>query len=61
MSTDVETLALRIIKLAQAGHFTEIWKLFPPALRVMVSAQALERAWTTEATSADPVRVSVRR
>jgi dienelactone hydrolase len=70
MSTDVEALALRIIELAEAGRFTEIRKLFPPALRVMVSAKALEGAWTAEAgrrgslTGAgaavtDPVRAGV--
>ena len=70
MSTDVEALALRIIELAQAGRFTEIRKLFPQALRVMVSAKALEGAWTAEAgrrgsltgigaAVTDPVRAGV--
>jgi len=47
---------LAVLDMAQAGQFAEIRELFAPQLRAMVTAGALQAAWSAEIARQGPVR-----
>lgn len=53
--TEPVPAAVAVLELAQAGRFAEICERFAPQLRPMVTAGALQAAWTAEFARRGPV------
>ena len=56
MATGAVPTALSVLDRARAGRFTEIRDMFVPQLRDLVSAEALQGAWTAELDRIGPLR-----
>ncbi len=56
MPTGPTGTALTVLDLVQAGQFAAIRDMFPPNLRALVTAEALQAAWTAEVNRHGQVR-----
>jgi hypothetical protein len=48
MTADPNAIAVDVVRMAQAGRFTDVRDLFAPSLRPMVAAETLQAAWASE-------------
>ncbi len=55
MRTTPAATGLAVLDMAQAGRFADIRELYPPQLRAMVAAGALQAAWEAELARRGPV------
>jgi hypothetical protein len=55
MTTALESVALAVLEMGQAGRFEEIRERFAPQLRPLVPAGAMRAAWAAEISRVGPV------